>query len=96
MPRVVQRARAVEPVHLIGGASRLPTMFPVPGLALASTAHVYPEIVNGQAVIGVADRVVDGHPGAAAGSRSGRRRERARRRHAAAEHARLCARRGVR
>ena len=35
-------------------------MFPVPGLALASTAHVYPENVNGQAVIGVADRVVEG------------------------------------
>ena len=31
-----------------------------PGLALASTAHVYPEIVSGQAVLGVADRVVPG------------------------------------
>ncbi len=57
---VVQRAPAVEPVHLRGGAARLPSMFPVPGLALASTAHVYPEIVNGQAVIGVADRAVEG------------------------------------
>jgi protoporphyrinogen oxidase len=57
---VVQRARLVEPIHLVGGASRLPTMFPVPGLAMASTAHVYPEIVNGQAVIGVADRAVEG------------------------------------
>jgi protoporphyrinogen oxidase len=56
----VQRAPAVEPVHTLGGASRLPTMFPVPGLAMASTAHVYPEIVNGQAVIGVADRAVEG------------------------------------
>jgi hypothetical protein len=35
-------------------------MFPLPNLALASTAHVYPEIVSGQAVIGVADRVVPG------------------------------------
>jgi hypothetical protein len=35
-------------------------MFPAPGLALASTAHVYPEIVSGQGVIGVADRVVPG------------------------------------
>ena len=41
------------------------TSFPVPGLALASTAHVYPEIVNGQAVIGVADRVVGRDPRAA-------------------------------
>jgi protoporphyrinogen oxidase len=57
---VVQRARVTEPVHLLGGAKNLPEIFPVPGLALASTAHVYPEIVSGQAVIGVADRVVAG------------------------------------
>jgi protoporphyrinogen oxidase len=57
---VVQRAPAVEPVHVLGGASRLPSKFPVPGLALVSTAHVYPEVVNGQAVIGVADEVVEG------------------------------------
>jgi protoporphyrinogen oxidase len=56
----VQRARVVEPVHLVGGRKRIPDMFPVPGLTLASTAHVYPEIVNGQAVIGVADRAVSG------------------------------------
>jgi hypothetical protein len=57
---VVQRARVTEPVHLLGGARNLPDMFPAPGLALASTAHVYPEIVSGQAVLGVADRVVPG------------------------------------
>jgi protoporphyrinogen oxidase len=57
---VVQRARITEPVHLLGGAKNLPDMFPLPNLALASTAHVYPEIVSGQAVIGVADRVVPG------------------------------------
>jgi protoporphyrinogen oxidase len=56
----VQRARTVEPVHVLGGARLLPEMFPVPGLALASTVHVYPENVNGQAVIGVVDRVVGG------------------------------------
>lgn len=56
----VQRARMVEPVHMIGGHSRIPSMYPVRGLALASTAHVYPEVVNGQAVIGVADRAVEG------------------------------------
>ena len=49
-----------EPVHLVGGAKRLPEMFPVPGLSLASTAHVYPEIVSGQAVIGVSEHVVPG------------------------------------
>ena len=57
---VVQRARITEPVHLLGGAKRLPDMFAVPGMAMASTAHVYPEIVSGQAVIGVVDRVVPG------------------------------------
>jgi protoporphyrinogen oxidase len=56
----VQRARVVEPVHLLGGRKRIPEMFPAPGLTLASTAHVYPEIVNGQSVIGVADRAVAG------------------------------------
>ncbi len=56
----VQRARIVEPVHPIGGAKRVPEMFSIPGLALASTAHVYPDIVNGQSVIGVADRAVEG------------------------------------
>jgi hypothetical protein len=56
----VQRARVTEPVHLVGGAKRVPEIFPVPGLALASTAHVYPELVSGQAVIGVSDRVVPG------------------------------------
>jgi protoporphyrinogen oxidase len=57
---VVQRARITEPVHLLGGAKRLPDMFAVPGMAMASTAHVYPEIVSGQAVIGVVDHVVPG------------------------------------
>jgi protoporphyrinogen oxidase len=56
----VQRARMVEPVHTLGGRKRIPSMFPTRGLTLASTAHVYPEIVNGQAVIGVADRAVGG------------------------------------
>jgi protoporphyrinogen oxidase len=57
---VVQRARVTEPVHLVGGATNLPDMFPVEGLSLASTAHVYPEIVSGQAVSGVSERVVPG------------------------------------
>ncbi len=60
LAKVVQRARVTEPVHLVGGAKRLPEMFSVPGLSLASTAHVYPEIVSGQAVTGVTERVVPG------------------------------------
>jgi protoporphyrinogen oxidase len=56
----VQRARVVEPVHLLGGASRLPDPFSLQGLTMVSTAHVYPEIVSGQAVLGVVERVVPG------------------------------------
>lgn len=60
LARRLQRARIVEPVHVLGGAKRLPEMFPAPGLAAASTTHVYPEVVNGQAMIGVAERAVAG------------------------------------
>ena len=60
LTRKLQRARVTEPVHLLGGAKRLPGLFPAPNLALASTAHVYPEIVSGQAMIGVSNRVVSG------------------------------------
>lgn len=60
LARSVQRARRVEPIHTVGGRDNLPDMFPVPGLALASSVHVYPEVVNGQAVVGVADRVAEG------------------------------------
>jgi protoporphyrinogen oxidase len=56
----LQRARVVEPVHLLGQAGRDSEHFPVPGLALASTADVYPEIVNGQAMVKIADRAVAG------------------------------------
>jgi protoporphyrinogen oxidase len=56
----VARARFAEPVHVIGAATRAPDLFPAPGLASASSAHVYPELVNGQAVIGVAERVAAG------------------------------------
>jgi protoporphyrinogen oxidase len=55
----VQRARIVEPVHVLDAGARIPKLAPLPGLVLASTAHVYPEIVNGQSVLGVAERVVD-------------------------------------
>jgi protoporphyrinogen oxidase len=58
--RKVQRARVTEPVHLLGGERNLPEMFPAPGLALASLAHVYPEISSGQATMGVTNRVVPG------------------------------------
>lgn len=56
----LQRARVVEPVHVLGQVGRESDHFPVPGLALASTADVYPAIVNGQAVVKVADQAVAG------------------------------------
>jgi protoporphyrinogen oxidase len=60
LARSLQRARIVEPVHVLGAAGQEPDAFPVPGLAFASTADVYPEIVNGQAMVKVADRAVAG------------------------------------
>jgi protoporphyrinogen oxidase len=58
--RKLQRARITEPVHLLGGRANLPEMFPAPGLALGSLAHVYPEISSGQATMGVTNRIVPG------------------------------------
>jgi protoporphyrinogen oxidase len=60
LARQVARARVAEPVHVLGGTPRVPPLFPAPGLATASSAHVYPELVNGQAVIGLAERVATG------------------------------------
>ena len=36
------------------------SLFPAPGLATASSAHIYPELVNGQAVLGVAETPIAG------------------------------------
>ena len=55
----VQRAKLVEPVHgLRGPWSRIAPVWPgVEGLALASNAQIYPELLNGDSVIGFAERV---------------------------------------
>lgn len=55
----VARARVAEPVHTVGVAPRAGELFPAPGLAVASSARIYPEIVNGQAILGVAEAVAD-------------------------------------
>ena len=47
--RQVARARVAEPVHPRRRRAARPDRFPAPGLVVASSAHVYPEIVNGQA-----------------------------------------------
>jgi protoporphyrinogen oxidase len=52
----VARTFAAEPVHRVGVARSAP-LLAAPGLAVASSADIYPEIVNGQAILGVAERV---------------------------------------
>jgi protoporphyrinogen oxidase len=54
----VARARVAEPVHPVGAVK--PDPFAVPGLVLASSAQVYPDIVHGQAILGVAEQIADG------------------------------------
>jgi protoporphyrinogen oxidase len=56
----VARARVAEPIHRFGEHVRISDLFPAPGLAVASSAHVYPDIVHGQAILGVAERVAQG------------------------------------
>lgn len=55
----VARARIAEPVHSVGVHPRHPDLIPAPGLVMASAAHVYPDIVHGQAILGVAERVAE-------------------------------------
>jgi protoporphyrinogen oxidase len=54
----VARARFAEPIHLAGVKPRLDDLVPAPGLVVASSAQVYPDIVHAQAIAGVAERVV--------------------------------------
>jgi protoporphyrinogen oxidase len=51
----VARARVAEPVYPVSAPK--PDPFVVPGLVVASSAQVYPDIVHGQAILGVAERV---------------------------------------
>jgi protoporphyrinogen oxidase len=54
----VQRARLVEPVHARGHQPRVAPVWPeVPGLALASASQVYPRLLNGESIVGMAERV---------------------------------------
>ena len=55
----VARARVAEPIHPVG-APAAPTSSPRPGSSWRRSAHVYPDIVHGQAILGVAERVADG------------------------------------
>jgi protoporphyrinogen oxidase len=53
----VARARVAEPIHRVGVAPRVAELFPAPGLVTTSSGSIYPEIVNGQAILGVAEGV---------------------------------------
>ncbi len=55
----VARARRAEPIHVAGVANRIPEVLAAPGLAVASSARVHPDIVHGQAIAGVAQRVAE-------------------------------------
>jgi protoporphyrinogen oxidase len=54
----VARGRVAEPVHPVGSVK--PDPFAVPGLVVASSAQVYPDIVHGQAILGVAETIATG------------------------------------
>ena len=59
---VVQRARAVEPVHLVGGAKRLPTMFPARAGPGVDARTCTPRSSTARRCIGVAEQRRRGHP----------------------------------
>jgi protoporphyrinogen oxidase len=56
----VMRARYAEPVHGVGAGAGVPGIFDdaAPGVAFASTAHIFPTVVSGQATIGLAETAV--------------------------------------
>lgn len=54
----VQRAPLVEPVHALGHEPRTAPIWPgIEGLALASASQIYPRLLNGESVVGLAERV---------------------------------------
>jgi protoporphyrinogen oxidase len=54
----VQRAPLVEPVHALGKEPRVAPIWPgVPGLGLASASQIYPRLLNGESVLGMAEQV---------------------------------------
>jgi protoporphyrinogen oxidase len=54
----VQRAPLVEPVHALGHRPRTAPLWPgVDGLALASASQVYPRLLNGESLVGLAEDV---------------------------------------
>ncbi len=54
----VQRAPLVEPVHALDHEPRTAPIWPgVEGLALASASQIYPRLLNGESVVGLAEHV---------------------------------------
>jgi protoporphyrinogen oxidase len=56
----VQRAPLVEPVHARGHAPRSAPIWPgIDGLGLASASQVYPRLLNGDSIVGLAEQVAE-------------------------------------
>jgi protoporphyrinogen oxidase len=56
----VQRAPLVEPVHARGHAPRTAPIWPgIDGLGLASASQVYPRLLNGDSIVGLAEQVAE-------------------------------------
>jgi protoporphyrinogen oxidase len=54
----VQRAPLVEPVHALGHQPRTAPLWPgVAGLGLACASQVYPRLLNGESILGLAEHV---------------------------------------
>jgi protoporphyrinogen oxidase len=54
----VQRAPLVEPVHARGHEPRVAPIWPeIDGLGLACASQIYPRLLNGESVLGMAERV---------------------------------------
>jgi protoporphyrinogen oxidase len=56
----VQRAPLVEPVHARGHTPRTAPIWPgIDGLGLASASQVYPRLLNGDSIVGLAEQVAE-------------------------------------
>ncbi|MBK9121860.1 MAG: NAD(P)/FAD-dependent oxidoreductase [Chloroflexi bacterium] len=56
---LVQRARYVEPLRPMGTTNEIPQIqSPIPGLFVANTVMLYPDLSNGEAVTSLAKRVI--------------------------------------
>lgn len=56
---LVQRARYVEPLRPMGTTNEIPQIqSPIPGMFVANTVMLYPDLSNGEAVTSLVKRVI--------------------------------------